>query len=218
MLGLKCMHVSKVKETTSRLTVDSSFAPSEWERSLQINAASHWPGAKLESAPRLQSTGNTSSNEFQWFESLTSRSSNPLRWRHNGGDSVSNHQPHECLLNRLIRCRSKKTSKLRVAGLCVGNSPGTGEFPAQMARNAENVSILWRHHAELQWFRVSGHWSKMVTRLMRTYTSPCKHGELDSGPVRSLFVNNTKYLYWNRPPVLYCPYPHSKEQGLYWHL
>ena len=24
--------------------------------------------------------------------------------------------------------------------------PGTGEFPAQMASNAENVSIRWRHH------------------------------------------------------------------------
>ena len=34
-----------------------------------------------------------------------------------------------------------------VTGLCVGNSPGTGEFPAQMASNAENVSIWWRHHA-----------------------------------------------------------------------
>ena len=56
-----------------------------------------------------------------------------LRWRHNGSDSVSNHQPHYCLLNRLFRRRSKwkKTSKLRVTGLCVGNSPGTGEFPAK---------------------------------------------------------------------------------------
>ena len=27
-----------------------------------------------------------------------------------------------------------------------GNSPGTGEFPTQMASNAENVSIWWRHH------------------------------------------------------------------------
>ena len=43
--------------------------------------------------------------------------------------------------------RSRKISKLRVTGLCVGNSPGTGEFPAQMASNAENVSIWWRHHA-----------------------------------------------------------------------
>ena len=69
-----------------------------------------------------------------------------LQWRHNGRDSVSNHQPHNCLLNRLFRRRSKKTSKVRVTGLCVGNSPGTGEFPAQMASNAVNVSISWRHH------------------------------------------------------------------------
>ena len=69
-----------------------------------------------------------------------------LHRRHNGRDSVSNHQPHDCLLNRLYRHRSKKTSKLRVTDLCVGNSPGTGEFPVQMASNAENVSISWRHH------------------------------------------------------------------------
>ena len=42
--------------------------------------------------------------------------------------------------------RSKKTSKLRVTGLCAWNSPVTDEFPAQMASNAENVSIWWRHH------------------------------------------------------------------------
>ena len=69
-----------------------------------------------------------------------------LQWRHNGRSSVSNHQPHDCLLNRLFQRRSKKTSKLRVTGLCAGNSPGTGGFPAQMASNAENVSIWWRHH------------------------------------------------------------------------
>ena len=27
------------------------------------------------------------------------------KWRHNGRDSVSNHQPHDCLLNRLFRRR-----------------------------------------------------------------------------------------------------------------
>ena len=71
----------------------------------------------------------------------------PLRWRHNDHAGVSNHQPHGCLLNRLFRRKSKKTSKFRVTGLCAGNSPGTGEFPAQMASYAENVSIWWRHHA-----------------------------------------------------------------------
>ena len=68
------------------------------------------------------------------------------QWRHDEHDSVSNHQPHDCLLNGLFGRRSKVTSKLRVTGLCVGNSPVTGEFPAQKASNAKNVSIWWRHH------------------------------------------------------------------------
>ena len=65
-----------------------------------------------------------------------------LEWRHNGLDSVSNHQPYDRLLQRLFRYRSKKTSKLCVTGLCVV----PGEFPAEMASNAENGSIWWRHH------------------------------------------------------------------------
>ena len=69
-----------------------------------------------------------------------------LLWRHNGLDGVSNHQPHDYLLNRLFRCRSKKTSKLHVTGLCAGNSSVTGEFPVQRPSNAENISIWWRHH------------------------------------------------------------------------
>ena len=61
-------------------------------------------------------------------------------------DGVSNHQPHDCSLNRVYRHRWKKISKLGVTGLCAGKSPGTGDIPAQMASDAENVSILWRHH------------------------------------------------------------------------
>ena len=52
-----------------------------------------------------------------------------LRWRHDGRDSVSNHQPHDCLLNRLFRRRSKKTSKLRATSLCARNSPGPVNSP-----------------------------------------------------------------------------------------
>ena len=73
-----------------------------------------------------------------------------IQWRHNGLDGVSNHQPHHCLLNRLFRRRSKKTSKLHASGLCAGNSPVIGEFPVHMASNAENVYISWRHHTGLQ--------------------------------------------------------------------
>ena len=56
-----------------------------------------------------------------------------LPWRH----SVSNHQPHDCLLSHLFRRRSKNTSKPRFTGLCAGNSPVTGEFPAQRPNDAE---------------------------------------------------------------------------------
>ena len=52
-----------------------------------------------------------------------------LQWRHNGPDGISNRQPYDCLLNRLLRHRSKKTSKLRITGLCAGNSPGSVNSP-----------------------------------------------------------------------------------------
>ena len=68
------------------------------------------------------------------------------QWRHHERDGVSNYLRLQCLLNCRFRCRSKKTTKLRVTGLCLGDSPGTGEFPTQKVSKAENVSIWWRHH------------------------------------------------------------------------
>ena len=80
-----------------------------------------------------------------------------LRWRHNERDSVSNHQPHGCLLNGLLRRRSQKTSKLRVTGLCVGNSPG----PVQRASYGTKgqlrgkcfhlMTSSWLHQVALKW-------------------------------------------------------------------
>ena len=91
-----------------------------------------------------------------------------LRWRHNDHDSVSNHQPHGCLLNRLFRRRSKKTSKLRVTGLCVGNSPGPMNSPHKgpvtrkmfpfddviMSCFPDTESLLWL--PEYQWRKPEG--------------------------------------------------------------
>ena len=71
-----------------------------------------------------------------------------LLWHDNEPDGVSNHQPHDCLLNRLFRRKPKK--QFRVTGLCEGNTPVTGEFPAQKASNAENASIWWRDHADIE--------------------------------------------------------------------
>ena len=98
-----------------------------------------------------------------------------LQWRHYGRDSVSNHQAHDCLLNCLFRRRWKKT--LRVTGLCVGNSPVTGEFPAQMASNAENVSIWWRHHECHQWCLVGIWASGTISAVVYSASSDEKQGK-----------------------------------------
>ena len=113
----------------------------------------------------------------------------PLQWRHNGHDGVINHQPHHCLLNRLFRRRSKKTSKLHVTGLYAGNSPGTGEFPAQMASNAENVSIWWHHHGQSCTFEL---------HLI------CNKQPRDSSPaVVYIYIDTQRFL--THPPWTKCP-------------
>ena len=58
---------------------------------------------------------------------------NSLQWCHNEPDGVSKYRCLNCLLNRLFKRRSKKTSKFCFTGLC------------KRASNAENVSIWWRH-------------------------------------------------------------------------
>ena len=70
----------------------------------------------------------------------------PLQWRHNECNGISNHRRFDCLLSRFFRCRSKKTSKLCITGLCDGNPPVASGFPSQRASNAINVSIRWCHH------------------------------------------------------------------------
>ena len=87
---------------------------------------------------------------FSFIAETHKGSAGALQWRQNERDGVSDHQRLNCLFNRVFRQRSKKASKLRVTGLCEGNySPITGEFPAQKASNAENISIWWRHHGSV---------------------------------------------------------------------
>ena len=105
-----------------------------WMKMIEFRFECHWnllPGVQL--TTNIGSGNGLAPNRSQaiiW-------NNNALQGRHNGRDSVSNHQPRDCFLNCLSRHRSKKTSKLRVTGLCVGHSPEAGEFPAQMASNAE---------------------------------------------------------------------------------
>ena len=81
----------------------------------------HWENVQLGLLGRIKQR----TNRFLWRDHETDQLFDvwyiPFQWRHNGRDSVSNHQPHDCMLSRLFRRRSKTTLKLRVTGLCAGN-------------------------------------------------------------------------------------------------
>ena len=135
-----------------------------------------------------------SSTSYQGHDIMAT---NSLQWRHNGCDIVSHHQPHECLLNRLFRRRSGKASTLRVTGLCAGNqSPVTGEFPAQMASNAGNVFIRWRHHIML--FR-----RKWCNSFIYLFSNQI---------FRSLNINAGVYIFIFESNI---PFPEYKRRRLY---
>ena len=69
----------------------------------------------------------------------------------------------------------KKTPKLRVTGLYEGNSPVTGELPAQRASSAENVFIWWRHHVDRQHQSLLCHaWHKLWTSTQFFFSNYAK--------------------------------------------
>ena len=88
-----------------------------------------------------------------------------LQWHHNERGDVSNHQPHDCLLNRLylFRCISKKASKLRVTGLCDGNPPVTGGSPHKGLWHGKCFHLMtpsWKklNNTECIFHRISCNW------------------------------------------------------------
>ena len=98
-----------------------------------------------------------------------------LQWRHNGRDSVSNHQLRDCFLNRFFRRRSKKISKLRVAGLCVHKWPVTRKmFPFDdviMQHNYNgSANFVWSYTVH---FAINGasnmKWCQWRTRRLRCH-------------------------------------------------
>ena len=132
-LGLKGLNKLKLNNEAWRCFIYLNYALMIW----------NYPNLPCQIGITITITGiYLSMYSFQWllqpyemYDVLSvvyfygQNSCNPLHCRHNDHDGVSNHQPRGCLLNRLFRRRSKKTSKLRVTGLCAGNSPGPVNSP-----------------------------------------------------------------------------------------
>ena len=77
--------------------------------------------------------------------------------------------------------RSKKTSKLRVTGLCEGNSPVTGEFPAQRSSNAEKSSHFMTSSYDLR------SWDTSIVKLF--YHVPSSIASLVRFKVSTFSIN-----------------------------
>ena len=104
-----------------------------------------------------------------------------LQWRHNGRGSVSNHQPHHCLLNCLFRRRSKKTSKLRVTGFVRGihrrpvNSPHKWPVTRKMVP-FDDVIMHWLFDAIVDNFQNAFSIHFHINSLWSPLTpTPCKY-------------------------------------------
>ena len=87
----------------------------QWRQSdhhdkFRFSVASHCPGQHTEEL----CTNPVLSCAFLWFGTL--------QWHHNESHGVSNYRRLHCLLNGWFRRRLKKTSNIRVTGLCAGNS------------------------------------------------------------------------------------------------
>ena len=114
------------------------------------------------------SPGAMSSARLAITETLTMICFFSLLWRHNGRDGVSNHQPHDCL-PKFHSGADQRKHQSSASLAFVGRIP-----PTQMASNAGNVSIWWRHHGDSLKFydTVSSLWtgSPHSKRPMKSWT------------------------------------------------
>ena len=85
-----------------------------------------------------------------------------------------------------IRAQIKnQTSKFRVTGLWAGNSPVSGEFPAQRTSNAENISIWWRHHGhEYDYSRMG-----IILHNLHIVSSNFIHPRIQGSPWLGIFAD-----------------------------
>ena len=137
-----------------------------------------------------------------------------LQWRHNERDGVSNHQPHDCLLNRLFKPRSNKTSKLRVTGLCAGNSPVLVNsphkvpitrkmFPFDDVIMGKNLMKMYHH---------------VMPTAVSTYVTKC-HCINYEGTGSGIFSNSCRYIqvsihHWER---IKTENHHDDNNWTWWH-
>ena len=108
----------------------------------------------------------------------------------------------------LVCSGADQTSRLRVTGLCEGNSSVTGEFPAQRPSNAESVSIRWRDHEVITLIRsviaycvLLCQWDKGIPWLWFCLSNTCILHKIHQMPLVWTHVINPLWGEIHRSPV-----------------
>ena len=110
---------------------------------------------------------------------------------------ASNHWHLNCLLDRLFRHRSKKTSKLHWP---LWGESTSDQWPSQRASSVENVSIWW-HHDVIMWVsELCHHWFKLGGGLM---ISPRFSGFPPKGPASSAERASMSWRH-HEAPICWC--------------
>ena len=124
-----------------------------------------------------------------------------LQWRHNGRGCVSNHQPRDCLLKRLFRLRSKKTSKLHVTGLYAGNSPVPVNSPHKwpVTRKIFPFDDVIMHQLKM----IHGFYSPNRTCMIMPVTQPWRIRVKSTLYPTTASTNNMYHLMANRLVLIY---------------
>ena len=117
----------------------------------------------------------------------------PLQWHHNGCDGISNNQLHDCLLNRLLRRRSKETSKLHVTGLCEGNSPVTAPHKWPVTRKMFPFDDVVMHRSATCWTGQLGRGRKCMKRSGYIAELLCRESTVWLATMPVLISNKTCY-------------------------
>ena len=129
-----------------------------------------------------------------------------LQWRPNGRNRVSNHQCLDGLLNRLFRCRSKKTLKPRATGFVRGihrwsvNSPHKGPVTPKMFP-FDDIIMQEKTKTCLPCFCTV--WKKNIKKSQILYISlmntlrPMQYGRHFADDIFKLYFYCTKILYFD---------------------
>ena len=156
-------------------------------RSNDIQVSIKYIGVSCAHFQRQGVSGNEHKSETQSKHRLSHRISQPhlttakqnmwTGWRHQ----------METFSALLALCGGeKKTSKLHVTGLCVGNSPVTGEFPTQRASNVEDVSNWLCHHG-LYYFQYS---STNVLKLINMLDFCPRYSTVNLGQTNNTWIRS----------------------------